>query len=237
VLEALAAAVAGASDKEERLVTAALAKAAAAPVSPLAALLGSEKAAVEDRARAARVLGAIDDARAAEVLVEALGRGPIAVRAAVVSAIAKAPRLPAATVLAAIAAGPHDGGAREADLLRALPAVVNREPARRAEAIGSLRAALAPERSFEVRGRAVMALGTLGGAGDPGALAQIREHGDEPVLRYLATRELAGMTPAAAPPSTSALPCAPRSPIRIRACARRRRWRWASTRTPSRRPR
>ncbi|HXU00728.1 MAG TPA: HEAT repeat domain-containing protein [Polyangia bacterium] len=197
VLEALAAAVAGATDKEERMVTAALAHASAAPVSPLAALLASEKAAVEDRARAARVLGALDDVRAAEVLVDALGRGPVAVRAAVVSAVAKAPKLPSSAVLAAIAAGPHDGGAREADLLRALPAVVKRDPDRRAEAVGSLRAALAPERSFEVRGRAVMALGTLGGAGDPGALAQLREHGDEPVLRYLATRELAALTPAA----------------------------------------
>jgi len=198
VLEALASAVAGASDKEERLVTGALARASAAPVSPLAALLASEKAAVDDRARAARVLGAIDDARAAEVLVEALGRGPVGVRGAVVSAIARSPKLPSAAVLAAIAAGPHDGGAREADLMRALPAVVRRDPDRRAEAVGSLRAALAPERSFEVRGRAVMALGTLGNAGDPGALAQLREHGDEPVLRYLATRELAGLTPATA---------------------------------------
>src|SRR5204863_4831248 len=32
---------------------------------------------------------------------------------------------------------------------------------------------------------------------DPAALADVREHGDEPVLRYLATRELAGLTPAA----------------------------------------
>jgi HEAT repeat protein len=198
VLEALAAAVAGATEKEERLVTAALAHAQAAPVSPLAALLASDKASVDDRVRAARVLGALDDARAAEVLVEALGRGPVPVRAAVVGAITRAPKLPTAAVLAAIAAGPHDGGAREADLLRALPAVVKRDPGRRAEAVGSLRAALAPERSFEVRGRAVMALGTLGGDGDPGALAQLREHGDEPVLRYLAARELATLTPAAA---------------------------------------
>src|SRR5436190_9483815 len=197
VLEALAAAVAGASEKEERMLTGALARAAAAPVSPLAALLASEKATVEDRARAARVLGTLDDVRAGEVLVGALGRGPAPVRAAVVAAVGRAPKLPGPAVLAAIAAGPHDGGAREADLLRALPAVLKRDPGRRGEVVGSLRAALAPERSFEVRGRAVMALGTLGGAGDPAALADVREHGDEPVLRYLATRELAALTPAA----------------------------------------
>jgi HEAT repeat protein len=196
VLEALAAALGGASDKEERLVTAALSRAAAAPVSPLAALLASDKASVDDRARAARVLGALDDAQAADVLVQALGRGPAPVRAAVVGAIGRAPKLTGDVVLAAIAAAAHDGGAREADLLRALPAVVKREPGRRVEAIGSLRAALAPERGFEVRGRAVMALGMLGGAGDPAALAQLREHDAEPVLRYLATRELASLSPA-----------------------------------------
>jgi HEAT repeat protein len=195
VLEALAGAVTGASDKEEQLVMAALAHAGAAPVSPLATLLASEKASVDDRARAARVLGTLDDPRAAEALVDALGRGPVTLRAAVVGAIAKAPKLPTGAVLAALAKGPHDGGAREADLLRALPAVVKRDPGRRAEVVGSLRAALAPERSFEVRGRAVMALGALGSAGDPGALAELREHGDEPVLRYLATRELAGLAP------------------------------------------
>jgi HEAT repeat protein len=186
--------VSGATDKEERLVTAALSRAAAVPLSPLAALLASDKASVDDRARAARVLGTIDDPGAAEVLIGALGKGPTPLRSAVVGAIGRAPKLAGQTVLAAIAAGPHDGGPREADLLRALPAVVKRDPARRDEVLGSLRAALAPERSFEVRGRAVMALGTLGGAGDPGALAKIRESGDDPVLRYLATRELAALT-------------------------------------------
>ncbi|HMF43886.1 MAG TPA: HEAT repeat domain-containing protein [Polyangia bacterium] len=197
VLEALAGALAGATDKEERLVTDALMRATAAPVSPLAALLASDKATVDDRARAARVLGTLDDPHAAEALVEALGRGPAPLRAAVVGAIGRAPKLAGEVVMAAIATGPHDGGAREADLLRALPTVVKRDPGRRAEAIGSLRAALAPERSFEVRGRAVMALGTLGGAGDPAALAQLREHDPEPVLRYLATRELANLSPGA----------------------------------------
>jgi len=196
VLEALASALAGATDKEEHLVTGALVRAAAAPVSPLAALLASDKAAVDDRARAARVLGALDDAHAAEALVEALGRGPAPLRAAVVGALARAPKLGGEAVMAAIAAGPHDGGAREADLLRTLPTVVKREPGRRSEAIGSLRAALAPERGFEVRGRAVMALGTLGSAGDPAALATLREHDAEPVVRYLATRELANLSPA-----------------------------------------
>ena len=37
----------------------------------------------------------------------------------------------------------------------------------------------------------------MGSAGDPGALAQLREKSDDPVLRYLATRELAALSPAA----------------------------------------
>ena len=66
VVEALAAAVAGASDKEERLVTAAL----RAPVPPRCRrwrrCCRRRRRPIEDRARAARVLGALDDARAAE---------------------------------------------------------------------------------------------------------------------------------------------------------------------------
>ena len=115
MLEALAASVSGATDKEERLVTAALSRAEAVPLSPLAALLASEKASVDDRARAARVLGTLDDARAAEVLIGAPGKGPLPLRSAVVGAIGRAPKRPGQVVLAAVAAGPHDGGPREAD--------------------------------------------------------------------------------------------------------------------------
>ena len=88
------------------------------------------------------------------------------------------------------------GPARDADVLRAIPAVVKRSPESRGEALGLLRAGLTPERPFEVRARAVMALGALGAGGDPTALANLRASSDEPVLRYLATRELAALDPA-----------------------------------------
>ena len=197
---------AGASDKEERLVTAALARAAAVPVSPLAALLASDKAPEEDRARAARVLGALDDERRPRLLVDALGRGPT--RCAPGGRRAR-PRAQAARpgVLAAIAAGPHEGGPREADLLRALPAVrqARSGPARPTPS-ASLRAALAPERASRCAA-ARYGAGGAGHRGDPARAGDVREHGDEPVLRYLATRELAGLAPAT-PASIRAPPCA-----------------------------
>ncbi len=47
----------------------------------------------------------------------------------------------------------------------------------------------APGHAFEVRGRAIMALGALGPSAVP-ALAEVRAHAEEPVLRHLAAREL-----------------------------------------------
>jgi HEAT repeat protein len=195
VVEALTAAVGGASDKEERLITAALKRASMAPVTSLEQLLRSDKATLDDRARAARVLGALEDERAAGALLGSLGAGPPPLRAEIADALGRAPGLRAKAVLDA-AAAPPSGAARDADVLRAIPAVVKRSPEARAEAVGVLRAALAPERSFEVRARAVMALGALGAAGDPSALVNVRASSNEPALRYLATRELAGLSPA-----------------------------------------
>ena len=95
VLEALASAVAGASDKEERLVDrrrcardgrAGLAAGGAAGVRQ-----GARR---RSGARGARA-GRVDDARAAAALVDALGRGPVPLRAAVVSAIGRRRSCPA----------------------------------------------------------------------------------------------------------------------------------------------
>ena len=54
-----------------------------------------------------------------------------------------------------------------------------------------------------------MALGAMGGGGDPAVLVELRAKSDDAVLRYLATRELAGAATARAA-STRALPCARR---------------------------
>ncbi|HVV51932.1 MAG TPA: hypothetical protein VHO06_19845, partial [Polyangia bacterium] len=71
VVEALAAAVTGASDKEEQLIAGALARSAVKPISTLSALLASAAAPVGDRTRAARLLGGLDDDAAAAALLAA----------------------------------------------------------------------------------------------------------------------------------------------------------------------
>ncbi len=86
-------------------MTDALKRAAKPPVAALAELLNAPAAPADDRARAARVLGALDDARAAEALLAAVGRGPPAQRDAVVRALAGAPKLDAAALFAAIERG------------------------------------------------------------------------------------------------------------------------------------
>jgi HEAT repeat protein len=198
VVEALVAAVAGASEKEERLVREALRRAGEPPVAALAAVLGSAAATVDDRARAARLLGALDDPRAAEALLAAAGLGSPPEREAVVLALAGVRGLDVGVLLAAIEHGGSES--READLLRVVPGVVKRTPEARARALATLQGALAAARPFEVRARAVMALGALGPEAIP-ALVDVRTGGEEPVLRHLAARELVtvgGPTSAAA---------------------------------------
>jgi HEAT repeat protein len=204
VVDALTAAVIGASEKEERLVATALGRAAAPPVGELAALLAAPSAEIDDRSRAARILGGLDDDAAAAALLAAVGDGPPALRASIVQAAGAARRMRAEAVLAALAAAPQreeQTAARAADLARILPAAVKRTPERRAEAITALRATLAVDRPFELRARAIVALGALGaqpgdghgeihGSGRPDPLVAPQVVSDDPILRYLATREL-----------------------------------------------
>ncbi len=192
VIDALVAAVLGADDEQERAIQAALARAPAPPVAGLAALVASKTTGLADRARAARVLGKLNDDAAADALLAAVGDGPAALRGAVVGALETSPRLRADPILAAYAAAPRgatDPGARVADLARLLPATVKAAPARRADAVGALRADLVADRPFELRGRAIMALAALGD-GPTDLASAARAAGDEPVLRFLATREL-----------------------------------------------
>ncbi|HSY39469.1 MAG TPA: HEAT repeat domain-containing protein, partial [Polyangia bacterium] len=195
VIEALTAAVTGASDKEEKLLTTALGRAAAPPVAALSELLASASASAEDRARAARILAALDDDGAAAALLAAVGAGPPGLRGAVVLAASGAHRVHAEAVLAAFAAAPKNdekAAARAADLARILPEAVKRTPERRPDAVAALRAALGADRPFELRARAVVALGALGAQGNASleALASPKAVADDSVLRYLATREL-----------------------------------------------
>ncbi len=166
-------------------------------MAALAALLDSPTASVADRSRAARVLGALNDEGAATALLNTAGNGPPALRSAVVGALQVAPRLSADAVRAAYAAAPRSkGGAqpaaagrRAADLARVLPVIAKTAPAKRPDVLAALRADLAADRPFELRARAILALGALGdGAAD--LIGVSRAAGDDPVLRFLATREL-----------------------------------------------
>jgi HEAT repeat protein len=201
VVEALAAAVTGASEKEEKLIATALGRAAVPPVAGLAALLSSPSASVEDRARAARILAAFDDDAAGTALLAAVGSGPPGLRGAIVQATSGARRVRAEAVLAAFEAAPKNEdktAARASDLARILPEAVKRTPERRPEAVTALRGVLGADRPFELRARAVVALGALGAEGSPEALASPKAVSDDSVLRYLATRELGDLKNAGA---------------------------------------
>ena len=209
-LAALVAALAGAGPSEERAISDVLAKAEHAPVSLLAATLAAPKASDDDRARAARVLGALPGPEATAALLAAVGTGSPALRLEVVQALG---RSPAATVALVVNASQEARAAtpaapvRGADLIRALPALARRSPAEAATARAALRGLLAsaPAGEFELRGRAVLAMGALpnaGGAEDlTGDLAAIAARDTDPVLRFLAVRELANPEAAAAVPA------------------------------------
>ncbi|HEY4393735.1 MAG TPA: HEAT repeat domain-containing protein [Polyangia bacterium] len=194
VIEALAGAVTGASEKEERLITAAFRHAETPPISSLAELLKAKAAREDDRARAARILGALDDDRASAALLGAVGDGSVNLRATIVDAAGRAPRIRTEAVLAELRAAAQTAGTaasagRAADLARLLPLTVKRAPEHRADAVAALRGMLNAERPFELRGRAIVALGALG-SDAPEALASPKAVADDPVLRFLATREL-----------------------------------------------
>jgi HEAT repeat protein len=212
-MDALAAALVGASANEERLIARTMHKAqetGTAPVLAVAALLGSPRAAPADRARAARLLGDLDGAEATAALLGATGAEQVELRLAVVQALGRAPAATVPAVVAAIDAARAGQGApperREADLTRVLPALARRSPADRPAAVAAMRRSLAGSPSFEARARAVLALGELADPAVVPDLSAVRDHSDDAVLRFLATRELGSFGgPAALLPLRAAL--------------------------------
>jgi HEAT repeat protein len=206
-LDALAAALAGSSAKEERLILAALRKTAAPPVRAIADLLVAPKAEPDDRARAARALGELTTPEATAALLAAAGTGPPPVRLAVVQAVGRSPGAAVPEVVTALdharsgigrrPADPPDPEdavrrvSRAADLLRTLPPLVRRSPDDRAAAVEAARRWLPSTYPFEIRARAVMALGSLGDPAVAVDLRALQASSDDPVLRFFATRELA----------------------------------------------
>jgi|GEM_PF-1308620 len=199
-LKALAGALIGATDAEERQITGVFARATPAPIEPLAATLLDPKATDDDRARAARVLGALPDAAATDALMGAVGTGPPALRLEIVQALGKSRAASVAKLVDALArarAATDTSTARVGDLIRALPALARRSTADAAAAHQALRAALREPAAFEIRARTIMAIGAVGGVDLAPELATVASAADDPVLRHLAVRELAGLdTPA-----------------------------------------
>jgi len=209
-LAALVAALSGARPSEERAIADVLARADRPPVALLAATLEAAKASDDERARAARVLGALPGADATGALLAAVGTGSPALRLEIVQALGRSPGATVALVVnasqAARAATPP-APVRGADLIRVLPSLARRSAAEAATALAALRGLLAsaPASEFELRGRAVLALGALpnaGGTEDVTAdLAAVAAKDADPVLRFLAVRELANPEAASAVPA------------------------------------
>jgi HEAT repeat protein len=198
-LDALASALVGASAHEEQLIAQTLRKAPSPPVHAIAKILQSPsaKTAPDDRARAARLLGALAAPDAGAALLAAAGGDNSDVRLAIVQALGTSPQVSVAQIVATIdktaasgAPGTPGSANRQADLLRALPALGRRTEADRTLAVQSLRRALASSRSFEVQARSVLGLGAIGDATSAKDLIGVREKSDDAVLRFLATREL-----------------------------------------------
>jgi len=212
-LKALAEALPGAGPAEERLIGEVFARAEHPPIAALAAALNAPKATDDARGRAARVLGALPGPDATAALLAAIGTGSPSVRLELVQALGRSPGATVALVANAIEAARTATPAlpgRRADLIRVLPALARRSPAEAQAAHGALRAILAGAgaKEFEIRARVVLALGALpdaGGAADVTAdLTAVASGADDPVLRFLAVRELANPEAAAAVPALRA---------------------------------
>jgi HEAT repeat protein len=205
-LAALAGALGGASAADERLATSVFQKAAHPPISALAAELRTGGAGNDtDRSRAARVLGALQSEEASRALLAAVGDGSPDLRLAVVQALGQSAVASVALVSEALDAAARPGtngaatAARRADLVRVLPGLGRRSPAEAAAALAVLRRTLGdPAGPFEMRARAVMAMGALGTAEVVPDLATMAAHAADPVLRSLAVRELGGLAGAQA---------------------------------------
>ncbi len=95
---------------------------------------------------------------------------------------------------------------QRADLLFVLAAAATREPERAAAAVEVLRATLHGAASFEEQARAIQGLGMIHNPAATAELVAFRAHASDDVLRFFATRELAGSSdPEAGPALRAAL--------------------------------
>jgi HEAT repeat protein len=205
---ALPAALRAISAEQERALLPLMKRLREAPLPPLASLLGDGAAGVPERARAARALAALDRAEAWQALVNQLGQGPVELRAVVRGLLAAAPPETSDVVLAALRAAPHGETSRRADLVWVVGSLSGRPGRSPTAEVGTLLTGLASDtkEDFEVRARALMALGGWADEAALAPLAQVRAESPDPALRLVAARALATRAdPAALTPLRAAV--------------------------------
>ena len=203
-LAALVGALPGATPLEERMITAVFQRAPQPPVSALSEILNAPASTDEARAKAARALGALPLAPATTSLLAAVGVGSAATRLEVVQALGASPEAQVTLIADAIKVAPRAAARnRLGDLIRVLPALARRSAAEADAARVILRQQLASTNNdFEARARAIMAMGAVADEDGAAELAAVAGGSDDPVVRYLAVRELAS---AATPTGLAAL--------------------------------
>jgi HEAT repeat protein len=199
---ALAAALVAATPDEEKIVFALLARLQEPPLPAIAALLANDKRGEPDRLRAARALAFMTQPEARRTLLATVGKGSSSLRAGLreIAAAAKPPLAQAA--LEAVAQIPVSAKGQRADMLFVLAAAATREPEQVALAVDVLHVSLHDSASFEEQGRALQGLGMLRSPAATAELVAFRARATDSVLRFFATRELAGIPD---PEATTAL--------------------------------
>jgi HEAT repeat protein len=189
---ALAAVLIGATPDEEKIVIALLARLPEPPVPAIAGLLADEKRGEPDRLRAARALALLAQPEARQALLAALGKGSSSLRTGLRETAAGAKPPLARAALDALARVPGSAQGQRADLLVVLAAAATREPDQVPAAVEILRATL-QSTSFEEQARAIQGLGMIRNPAAITELAAFRDRATDGVLRFFATRELAGI--------------------------------------------
>jgi HEAT repeat protein len=190
---ALATALRAATPDEEKILLSLLPRLQEPPLSAITAQLTDEGAAEADRLRAAQMLALIARPEARQGLLAALGKGTLGLRAGLRTIAASGKPPLAGSVLTALAATPGSPPPRRADLLFVLAAAATREPDQVNATMDVLRATLHSAASFEEQARALAGLGMIRNAAAIAELTTFRAAAKDGVLRFLATRELAGM--------------------------------------------
>ena len=190
---ALAAALVGATPDEEKIVFSLLARLQEPPLPAIATLAAEETRGEPDRLRAGRALALLAQPEARRALLAVLGKGSPSLRAGLreIAAGAKPPL--AQTALDALARVPGSAQRQRADLLYVVAAAATREPDQVTTAVNVLRTTLDGAASFEEQARAIQGLGMIRNPAATASLVAFRARASDSVLRFFATRELAGI--------------------------------------------